>query len=38
MSSVLCTEDYKTLKKQDSDGFEIDLRQSVEKYAVLKDM
>lgn len=25
-------EDYKTLKKQDSDGFEIELRQSVEKY------
>jgi len=25
-------DDYKTLKKQDSDGFEIELRQSIEKY------
>ena len=25
-------DDYRTLKKQDSDGFEIELRQSIEKY------
>ena len=35
-NSVGLQNDYETLKKQNSDGFEIEVRQSIEKYTKKK--